>query len=211
MHHYRIPRENMLMRYVKVTAEGKLKKQSEAALKYSYGSMLYIRNMIIQMSSNALAHQLTIVLRYSHVRRQFGPEGTNVENQIIDYQTQQYRLFPIIGGIYALSMVFKKVSQMYSQYITDLEAGKEPLTLLKELHMIAAGMKPYSTWMVTKHSEDMKQCCGGHGFLNIGGLSNIHKGMSGLTTAEGDNTVIIQQTAQSLLKAMKTMAEKKPL
>ena len=50
--------------------------------------------------------------------------------------------------------------------------------------------------------EHLKQACGGHGFLNISGLSQNHLNMNGFLTAEGDGAVLAQQTARFLFKSL---------
>jgi hypothetical protein len=49
----------------------------------------------------------------------------------------------------------------------------------------------------------MKQACGGHGYLQLSGLTRHHINYGfGIVTAEGDNTVLFQQTAAWLLQKL---------
>ena len=51
----------------------------------------------------------------------------------------------------------------------------------------------------------LKQSCGGHGYLQISGLTRPHTDVGfGITTAEGDNHVLLQQTSMILLKKVQS-------
>lgn len=55
--------------------------------------------------------------------------------------------------------------------------------------------------------EYVKQCCGGHGFLDVSGIHRTVKADEGIITAEGTNLVILQQTSRHILKAMQTVQQ----
>merc|ERR1719450_112646 len=65
----KIPRRNMLMRFVTVDAEGNYKKVGDD--KMLFGTMTYTRLKISSMSGFNLAKACTTATRYSAVRRQF--------------------------------------------------------------------------------------------------------------------------------------------
>eukprot|EP00061_Rhincodon_typus_P008919 g31971.t1 len=64
----RVPRENMLMRYAKVMPDGTYMKPPSDKL--TYGTMVFIRSMIVGDSARALSQACTIAIRYSAVRHQ---------------------------------------------------------------------------------------------------------------------------------------------
>lgn len=142
----------------------------------------------------------TIAIRYSIIRRQFKDAETGEERQILDYQTQQYRLFPLLGISYAIRLAYIDLQKKYKTYEEEIADGKEPLGLLKEIHTLCSCLKPLVTWRMRRFGEYVKQCCGGHGFLNVSGIHRIIKSEEGLVTAEGTNLVIIQQTGRFLLE-----------
>lgn len=65
----RIPRENMLQRFITVDKEGSVAIQGD--LRVLYSTMMMIRVMISSAARLPLSAGLTIGLRYSVVRRQF--------------------------------------------------------------------------------------------------------------------------------------------
>lgn len=197
---FRIPRENLLSKYAQVSEDGKFTSASSNAIKLGYGNMLFLRAQIFFGRSIQFSRLATIGIRYSIIRRQFKDAETGEERQILDYQTQQYRLFPLLGISYAIRLAFVNIGKMYNQYEEQLNEGKEPFGLLRELHCLCSCLKPLVTWRMRKFGEYVKQCCGGHGFLNVSGIHRIIKSEEGLVTAEGTNLVIIQQTGRHLLE-----------
>eukprot|EP00817_Percolomonadidae_sp_ATCC50343_P005492 CAMPEP_0117426304 /NCGR_PEP_ID=MMETSP0758-20121206/6461_1 /TAXON_ID=63605 /ORGANISM="Percolomonas cosmopolitus, Strain AE-1 (ATCC 50343)" /LENGTH=665 /DNA_ID=CAMNT_0005211425 /DNA_START=201 /DNA_END=2195 /DNA_ORIENTATION=+ len=72
--------------------------------------------------------------------------------------------------------------------------------LLGELHALSAGMKAIFSWDTQTMIQECRNMCGGHGYsaYNLFGvMKNDH---DILQTFEGDNTVLIQQTAAYQLK-----------
>lgn len=197
---YRIPRENLLSRYVNVSEDGTFTSASENTIKLAYGNMLFLRLAIVMGRSIQFSRLATIGIRYSIVRRQFKDAETGEERQILDYQTQQYRLFPLLGISYAIRLSWSELHTKYIQFEKDINEGKQPFAILKELHTLCSCLKPLVTWRMRKFGEYVKQCCGGHGFLNVSGIHRIIKSEEGLVTAEGTNIVIIQQTGRYLLE-----------
>lgn len=64
--------------------------------------------------------------------------------------------------------------------------------LLADLHVHACGMKAFGSYAIEKYGEFLKQACGGHGYLQISGLTRMHVNFGfGIVTAEGDNTVLL--------------------
>ncbi|GMF27781.1 unnamed protein product [Phytophthora lilii] len=105
--HVRIPRGQMGMRVATVTREGKYVKNSDVPQELLYFTMLQTRMSYIRSSGLALAKACTITIRYSAVRQQ-GYDANNPaskeELSVLDYQTQQYRLFPLLAAAYAITL-----------------------------------------------------------------------------------------------------------
>ncbi|KAK6049990.1 hypothetical protein COOONC_12505 [Cooperia oncophora] len=65
---YRIPRQNMLMRYSKVEPDGTYIAPKHSKL--SYGAMVFVRSIMIKDQATQLAAAACIATRYSAIRRQ---------------------------------------------------------------------------------------------------------------------------------------------
>ncbi|GMF27784.1 unnamed protein product [Phytophthora lilii] len=102
----RIPRHNMGMRFATVTREGKYVKNSGVPQEVLYFTMLQTRMVFIRSAGINLAKACTITIRYSAVRQQ-GYDANNPKSKeelsVLDYQTQQYRLFPLLAAAYAIA------------------------------------------------------------------------------------------------------------
>uniref|UniRef100_A0AAQ6AC92 Acyl-coenzyme A oxidase n=1 Tax=Amphiprion ocellaris TaxID=80972 RepID=A0AAQ6AC92_AMPOC len=193
----RIPRENMLMKYSKVEPDGSYVKPPSAKL--TYGTMVFIRSMIVGASAVALAKASTIAIRYSAVRHQSEIRAGSPEPQILDYQTQQYKLFPLLAMAYAFKFVGQYMKQTYHRISEDINHGN--FSELPELHALSAGLKAFTTWETNSAIEVCRMSCGGHGYSQSSALPDIYVDFTPTCTYEGENSVMMLQTARYLVKS----------
>jgi acyl-CoA oxidase len=138
----RIPRSNLLSRYTKVDVAGTVTKHGDQ--RGLYGAMMIIRTMIVENCSYSQAMSLLIGLRYSTVRRQFkNISGKKEEVQLIDYQTQQYKLYPILATTFAQKFGATYLTSIFKQMRIDMD--KNNYNLLPICHHFASGMKAVYT------------------------------------------------------------------
>ncbi|KAL6585814.1 acyl-coenzyme A oxidase [Orobanche minor] len=149
--HIRIPRDQMLMRVSHVTREGKYK-QSDVPRQLVYGTMVYVRQKIVADASCYLSRAVCIATRYSAVRRQFGSQNGGPETQVIDYKTQQSRLFPLLASAYAFRFVGEWLEWLYTDVTKRLQAND--FSTLPEAHACTAGLKSLTT-SVTAYLEGL--------------------------------------------------------
>ncbi|XP_015675183.1 peroxisomal acyl-coenzyme A oxidase 1 isoform X1 [Protobothrops mucrosquamatus] len=197
MDNFRIPRENMLMKYAKVEPDGTYVKPLNAKL--TYGTMVFIRSIIVGDAAHSLARACTIAIRYSAVRHQSELKPGEPEPQILDYQTQQYKLFPLIATAYAFHFVGSYMRDTYHRITGNIQDGD--LSELPELHALSAGLKAFSSWTASAGIEECRMACGGHGYSRCSGLPDIYVNFTPSCTYEGENTVMMLQTARFLLKS----------
>lgn len=192
----RIPRENMLMAHAKVDPDGVYTKPPHTKL--SYGTMIYVRSVIVGFAADELSRAVTIATRYSVVRRQTPSRMDGPETQILDYVTQQYKLLPEIANSYALIIAAKYMMKMYMSSRKEISAGN--ITSLPVLHATSAGLKALSTDMAGHSIEACRLACGGMGYSLASGLPQLYMRAVPSQTYEGDNTVLYLQTARFLQK-----------
>jgi acyl-CoA oxidase len=200
--HYRIPRENMLMKYKQVSPEGVYTEAPKEFSKVGYSTMVYIRASIVEGAARTLARACTIAIRYSAVRRQFSDEDGEAERQVLDYQMQQYRLLPLLATAYAFHFTGKYMHDLWENMKKGLESSDA--SALPEVHATSSGLKAYTTWVTSNGIEECRKCCGGHGYSAFSGLPELFANYVPACTYEGDNVVLCQQTARYLLKCLKT-------
>ncbi|KAK8916627.1 Peroxisomal acyl-coenzyme A oxidase 1 [Platanthera zijinensis] len=206
--HFRIPRDQMLMRLSQVTREGKYIK-SDVPWQLVYGTMVYVRQAIVADASKALSRAVCIAVRYSAVRRQFGSQdGDGLETQVIDYKTQQSRLFPLLSSAYAFRFVGEWLKWLYTDVTQRLQAGD--FSTLPEVHACTAGLKSLTTSVTADGIEECRKLCGGHGYLCSSGLPELFAVYVPACTYEGDNVVLLLQVARFLMKTVSQLGSGKP-
>uniref|UniRef100_A0A8B9T5M8 Acyl-coenzyme A oxidase n=1 Tax=Anas platyrhynchos TaxID=8839 RepID=A0A8B9T5M8_ANAPL len=197
MDNFRIPRENMLMKYAQVEPDGTYVKP--VSDKLTYGTMVFIRSLIVGDSARSLSRACTIAIRYSAVRHQSELKPGEPEPQILDYQTQQYKLFPLLATAYAFHFVGAYIKDTYRRISGDINAGD--LSELPELHALTAGLKAFTSWTANAGIEECRMACGGHGYSRCSGIPDIYVTFTPSCTYEGENTVMMLQTARFLIKS----------
>ncbi|XP_077690520.1 peroxisomal acyl-coenzyme A oxidase 1 isoform X3 [Eretmochelys imbricata] len=197
MDKFRIPRENMLMKYAKVEPDGTYVKPLSDKL--TYGTMVFIRSLIVGDSARSLSRACTIAIRYSSVRHQSELKPGEPEPQILDYQTQQYKLFPLLATAFAFHFVGAYMKKTYQRITGDINQGD--LSELPELHALSAGLKAFTSWTANAGIEECRMSCGGHGYSRCSGLPDIYVNFTPSCTYEGENTVMMLQTARFLIKS----------
>ncbi|XP_059613153.1 probable peroxisomal acyl-coenzyme A oxidase 1 [Phlebotomus argentipes] len=193
----RIPRKNMLMKNAQVEKDGTFVKAPSSVL--TYGTMMFVRVVIVRDMANYLSKAVTIAVRYSAVRRQSPINPGEREPQIMDHVTQQLKLFPQIAKSIVFRMTADYLWNMYNQVTSELDKGD--LDRLPELHGMACCLKAIVTSDAAQAVEICRLACGGHGYMSCSSFPTTY----GLTTAactyEGENTVLLLQTARYLVKS----------
>lgn len=190
--HVRIPRENLLNRFGDVDENGRYHSEISSATRRFFAMLATLVGGRVSVAKGALSSAkvgLAIAIRYSAKRRQFGPAG-KPEMFILDYQTHQRRLMPLLAKSYALHFGLEYLKQRYINRSHDDE---------REVEVIAAGLKAYSTWHATEAIQTCRECCGGQGYLAENRLADLKADSDVFTTFEGDNTVLMQLVAKGLL------------
>jgi acyl-CoA oxidase len=135
---------------------------------------------------------LAIAVRYALSRRQFGPANGR-EVPLLLYPTHQRRLLPALATTYALHFAFERLREQFAA----VHAAPDPDT--RELEAAAAGLKVVATWHATRTVQACREACGGQGYLLVNRLPDLKADSDVFTTFEGDNTVLAQLVAKSLL------------
>ncbi|XP_076261725.1 acyl-CoA oxidase 1 [Rhynchophorus ferrugineus] len=192
----RIPRTNMLMKNNKVLPDGTY--ESSPSSKLTYGTMIFVRVVLVQDASTYLKKAVTIATRYSAVRRQCQINPDKPETQILNYVTQQHKLFPNIATCFALQYAANWLWDVYNEVNSQLETGQ--LDNLPELHATSCVLKAVSTADAALGIETCRLACGGHGYMASSNLPATYGLVTAMCTYEGENTVLLLQTARFLVK-----------
>jgi acyl-CoA oxidase len=187
-----IPKENMLDRFASVNDKGEFESPIPSDNRRFFtmlGTLVGGRIGIPRSALAAAKSGLTIAIRYSDQRRQFGPEGGS-EVPILNYRMHQRRLLPPLAKTYAVHFAL--------QYLTNRFLNKTE-DEMQEIEALAAGMKSYSTWSTRDILQECREACGGKGYLSENRIDALKNDTEIYTTFEGDNTVLMQLVAKNRL------------
>ncbi|CAH9109642.1 unnamed protein product [Cuscuta europaea] len=193
----RIPRDNLLNRFGDVSRDGKytstlpsINKRFAATL----GELVGGRVGLAYSSVSVLKLAVTIATRYSLLRQQFGPPK-QPEISILDYQSHQHKLMPMLASTYAFHFATLHLVEKYS----DMKKSHDE-ELVGDVHALSAGLKSYITAYTAKSLNTCRESCGGHGYAAVNRFGTLRNDHDIFQTFEGDNTVLLQQVAGLLLK-----------
>ncbi|OVA14618.1 Acyl-CoA oxidase [Macleaya cordata] len=194
----RIPRENLLNRFGDVSRDGKYTSSLPSISKRfaaTLGELVGGRVGLAYSSVGVLKIAVTIAVRYSLLRQQFGPPK-QPEISILDYQSQQHKLMPMLASTYAFHFATLYLVEKYSEMKKSHDEQ-----VVGDVHALSAGLKAYVTSFTAKSLSVCREACGGHGYAAVNRFGSLRNDHDIFQTFEGDNTVLLQQVvAGDLLK-----------
>jgi acyl-CoA oxidase len=191
-----IPRENLLDRFGGVDEDGRYRSPIPSSGRRFFrmlGTLVAGRISIAAASLSAVKTGLTIAVRYSDRRRQFGPSG-EAEWPILDYLTQQRLLLPRLATTYALHFALRELVDRYEAG----QAGNDDRSA-REVEVLAAGLKAYASRHCVETLQACREACGGRGYLSANRFGRLKADTDVFTTFEGTNVVLLQLVAKGLL------------
>jgi len=203
LHNVKIPHDNMLSKYSQVAPDGTYSKPPKTTL--TYGTMTLVRSFIVRNCAFWLAQACTIAVRYSAVRRQSEVRPGEPEPQVLSYQTQQHKLFPLLATAYAFMFVQDTMVSTYSEVNAQVNKGDYSRT--QELHALSSSLKAFTSYVANYGAEVLRMSCGGHGYSHASGFPSLYVNKTPSCTYEGENTVLMLQTARYLVKCMRDQNE----
>ncbi len=194
----RVPRDGLLDRFGSVAADGAYSSPVENVNRRFFtmlGTLVQGRISISGASLSATKNALTIAVRYGCRRRQFKAPDADSEIVVLDYLAHQRVLLPALATTYALS--FAQAELVGELHDVQSEAADEQAR--RRLETFAAGLKATSTWHATATIQACREACGGAGYMTENQLGALKADTDVFTTFEGDNTVLLQLVAKTLL------------
>lgn len=188
-----IPRENLLDRFGSVAPDGTYTSPIPSSGRRFFtmlGTLVGGRISVARAGLTAAKSGLTIAIRYANRRRQFGPKD-QPEVPLLAYRTHQRRLLPRLAKTYAIHAALEDLTSTYVSRSVD--EG------LEDVEAAANALKSYATRHVTDTLQEVREACGGQGYLYENRISSLMADTDVYTTFEGDNTVLLLQVAKGLL------------
>jgi len=191
-----IPAENLLNRFGNVDEKGNYTSPITSSSRRFFtmlGTLVGGRLCVPMAGLSAAKKALAIAIQFSDSRTQFGPPDKPAQS-ILDYQTHQKRLMPLLANAYAYHFAHQYMMERFDDR-TEEEG--------QEIEALAAGLKAMSTWNTTATIQECREACGGKGYLNEMYFADLKADTDIFTTFEGDNTVLLQLTGKSRLTYFK--------
>ncbi|XP_037594043.1 peroxisomal acyl-coenzyme A oxidase 2 [Cebus imitator] len=119
LNHVRVPRENMLSRFAQVLPDGTYVKLGTA--QSNYLPMVVVRvELLLGEILPLLQKACVIAMRYSVIRRQSQLRPSDQEAKVLDYQTQQQKLFPQLAISYAFHFLGVSLLEFFQHSYTAI-------------------------------------------------------------------------------------------
>jgi acyl-CoA oxidase len=198
--HVRVPRENLLNHFADVAEDGTYSSPITSSSRRFFtmlGTLVRGRISVAGGAGAATEKALALAIRYGATRRQFADPESGEEVVVLDYLVHQRKLLPALATTYALHFAQADlVSDMHDLQSFDGEPDEEGQ---RNLETRAAGIKAVATWHATATIQTCREACGGAGYLAENLLPQLKADTDVFTTFEGDNTVLLQLVAKTLL------------
>jgi acyl-CoA oxidase len=199
----RVPRDALLDRFAQVTTNGRYTSAIENPNRRFFtmlGTLVQGRVSVSGAAVSASKVALAIAIKYGLRRRQFRPPDGGEEALILDYRTHQRRLLPALATTYALHFAQDVLVDDLHAVFTAAESVTEDAELeRRKLESDAAGLKSIATWHAVSTIQACREACGGAGYMAVNRFAALKADTDVFTTFEGDNTVLLQLVAKSLL------------
>ncbi|XP_061864095.1 peroxisomal acyl-coenzyme A oxidase 2 isoform X2 [Colius striatus] len=204
----RVPRENMLNKFCEVQPDGNYIRRGSPQI--NYFTMTTVRiSLLADEVLTRLMKACTIAIRYSAVRRQSKLMPGEQEAKILDYQTQQEKLLPPLAAVYAFHSINNYLQELFDRGYREIQRNN--FDTLPELHALSSGFKALVTQYCTSAVEICLRACGGHGYSMLSGLPSLYTNILASCIYEGENTILLLQTARFLVKCLKAVSTGQPV
>jgi len=199
----RVPRRALLDRYGSLAEDGTYTSPIENESRRFFtmlGTLVQGRISISGAAVSSAKVALAIAVKYALARRQFTAPGSDDEVVILDYLQHQRRLLPALASTYALHFAQEElVAQAHEVFDGGSDVTTDDDMARRKLETLAAGIKATTTWHATHTIQTCREACGGAGYLSVNRLPQLKADTDVFTTFEGDNTVLLQLVAKTLL------------
>jgi acyl-CoA oxidase len=194
----RVPRANLLDRYGSVAEGGEYTSPIASPGRRFFtmiGTLVAGRISIACASLSAAKSGLTIALRYTDRRHQFGRES-EAEVPVLDYLAMQQRLLPRLATAYALDFALQSLVKLFA------ERDEQNV---QEVETLAAALKAYASDWTMHTLQDAREACAGKGYLAENRIGTLRADTDVFTTFEGANDVLYQLVARGRLTEYRAM------
>jgi len=209
----RVPVENLLDRFAQIDPGGAYRSPIASPDRRFFamlGTLVGGRISVGSAGVSAARTALAIAIRYAGARRQFGPrpptatdfvehqhDESGGERRLLDYPTHRRRLLPHLADGVVLRLAFDQLRARHAATFAAATGDVPPDT--RALEAEVAALKILGSRHGVAAVEACREACGGQGYLSANRIADLRADVEIFTTFEGDNTVLAQLVAKSVL------------
>ncbi|KAI1292482.1 Peroxisomal acyl-coenzyme A oxidase 3 [Halotydeus destructor] len=104
------------------------------------------------------------------------------------------------AGLTLGSLSAGRIGVIVQSYLTFGEQTAELSEMGSEIHAISCAGKAVCSWLTRDGIQEAREACGGHGYLRASRFGQLRDDHDPNNTYEGDNNVLLQQTANFLVR-----------
>lgn len=203
---HRVPREALLNRFADVDEAGNYTSPIENPNRRFFtmlGALVRGRVTVGAAAGAAARTALDIGVTYANLRRQFAPDDSLPEKRLIEHRWHRLRLIPRLARAYGLQFATNKliarVHELDQLGLDPTQHTKEQQADQREVEAHAAALKAANTAHATDTIQEVREACGGAGYMAENLLTTLKADSDVFTTFEGDNVVMMQLAAKELM------------
>lgn len=148
--------------------------------------------MITFGASFNILRAAAVAVRYAVCRRQFANmQGSRAERKLLDYQIHMDTLASVIANGICLNLSAREINETIVVKSNKM-IMEDDYKLLDVLHHFTSGLKALGAEMCYVGIDQMRQACGGAGFLSSSGISSLWEDVAPFSTYEGVNVLMYQ-------------------
>lgn len=207
--HVRVPADALLGRFATMTEDGRYYSpiaQPSRRFFTMLGTLVGGRVSVAAGAVTGGAVALTIATRYASARRPFGAQIESAR-VLLDYPTHGRRLIPRLATTYVHHFAVGALGRRFAEAQRPFATPDGVPGDSRELESQAAAIKALTTAHAVETARACREACGGQGYLSVNRLPQICDDLEIFTTFEGDNTILLQLVAKSLLAGFRRRFE----
>jgi acyl-CoA oxidase len=213
--HVRVPESALLARFAHMDEEGRYVSPIANPSRRFFtmlGTLVGGRVSVAAGAVSASKVALAIAVRYATARRPFGASD-ELGLPLLSYPTHGRRLLPRLARTYVTSFAVDGLRRRFAEATRVKGEGRSGESAdagapdTRELEAQAAAIKALATTHAVDTARACREACGGQGYLSVNRLPDLCADIEVFTTFEGDNTVLLQLVAKSLLSGFKRRFE----
>ena len=210
--HVRLPESALLARFAHMDEQGRYASAIANPSRRFFtmlGTLVGGRVSVAAAAVTASKVALAIAVRYATARRPFGASD-ELGLPLLSYPTHGRRLLPRLARTYVVSFAVDGLRRRFAEATRVKAEGESPAVGApdtRELEAQAAAIKALATTHAVDTARACREACGGQGYLSVNRLPDLCADLEVFTTFEGDNTVLLQLVAKSLLAGFKRRFE----